>query len=178
LSTWQRGKGVGRHGQFVKSFSLRYHGVEMHILRSIRDSPAAVASWLSSQWKELAWAFRPPEPSGLSEKIKRLVDNPQSSLPPPTFESPPGAGATPEARMAYAQASATKLLAKATFFEAQVNARLARAADIQNALLERSKNEARRVTVLTKAILVLTGLVFLATLLSVIVSIVILVGHT
>ena len=80
--------------------------------------------------------------------------------------------------MAYAQASATKLLAKATFFEAQVNARLARAADIQNALLERSKNEARRVTVLTKAILVLTGLVFLATLLSVIVSIVILVGHT
>jgi hypothetical protein len=150
----------------------------MHILRLIRNSPAAAASWLSSQWKELAWAFRPPEPSGLSEKIKRLVDNPQSSLPPVSWENPPGAGATPEDRRAYQQASAARLLAKATFFEAQVNARLARAADIQNALLERGENEARRVSVLTKAILMLTGLVFLATLLSVIVSIVILAGST
>jgi len=80
--------------------------------------------------------------------------------------------------MAYVQARATETLAKATFFEARINARLARAADIQNALLERSENEARRVAVLTKAIVILTGLVFLATLLSVIMSIVVLVGHT
>jgi len=150
----------------------------MLILRLIRDSPAAVASWLSSQWKELAWAFRPPEPSGLSEKIRQLVDNPQSGLPPVTIENPPGVGSTPEQRQAYQQTSAARALAKATFFEAQVNARLARAADIQNALLERGENEARRVTVLTKAIVIVTGLVFLATLLSVILSIVILVGHT
>lgn len=107
-----------------------------------------------------------------------MVNNPQGGLPPVTIVNPPGVGATPEERMAYAQARATETLAKATFFEAQVNARLARAADIQNALLERGENEARRVLVLTKAIVILTGLMFLATLVSVIMSIVILVGLT
>lgn len=118
------------------------------LVRCIVCWPARVYRRIQLDIAELAWAMRPPtENAELREKLERLAANPPQGWVP-IVNLTPGQIPTPE-----------QMLARAAAIQTNIESRQAHAADLQNLVLDESRKEARRVAVLTKAVVVLSALV-------------------
>lgn len=104
--------------------------------------PARVYRRILLELGELNWAMRPPiENTELREKLERLAANP------------------PEGWQVMYNPTPEQMLARAAAIQTNIESRQAHAADLQNLVLDESRKEARRVAVLTKAVVVLSTLV-------------------
>jgi hypothetical protein len=112
------------------------------VVQGIVRWPARVCGRILLDVAELAWAMRPPtENAELREKLERLAANP------------------PEGWQVMYDPTPEQMLARAAAIQTNIESRQAHAADLQNLVLDESRKEARRVAVLTKAVVVLSTLV-------------------
>jgi len=116
-------------------------------VRCIARSPAAIYGRIRLELNELSWAMRPPaENTELRERLDRLAANP------------------PKGWQVMYDPTAEDMLARAAAIQTDIAQRQAHAADLQNRVLEQGREESRRVTVLTKAVVILSVLVVLSSM--------------